>query len=229
LASALKNFKPEELLGPLNDVEAKFAPQELFVAGDASLLRVSPRVAVIGTRHPSDQGISRANRLAKVLVKHGAIIVSGLAEGIDTVAHRSAIDNGGRTIAVLGTSLCEVFPKKNRQLQEEIMQKHLAVTEFPCGWPIQRKNFPMRNRTMALIADVSIIVEAGNGSGTLSQGWETLRLGKPLYILRSVCQNRSLGWPREMIEYGAIPLSEPAPLLESLPPQTSDFDRYVTL
>jgi DNA processing protein len=224
----LKSYSPEGLLGPLNDIEIKYAPRELFIAGDVSLLAGPPRVAVIGTRHPSKGGSARVARLAKVLVKNKAIVVSGLAEGIDTVAHCTAIEGGGRTIAVLGTSLDDVYPKKNYALQQEIMLNHLAISQFPPGRPTQRKNFPLRNRTMALIVDASIIIEAGEGSGTHSQGWEMLRLGRPLFILKSVCEDSSLQWPRQMIEYGAIQLSEPDELLEILQPFQGIWrDRHV--
>jgi len=225
----MKIYTLEKLLGPLNDVEARNAPKELFVAGDVSLIDGPPRVAVIGTRRSSVKGATRATRLARELVKSNAIIVSGLAEGIDTIAHRTAMEKGGRTIAILGTPLNKVYPKKNYDLQQEIMQNHLAISQFPIGYPIQPKNFPMRNRTMALISHASVIVEAGEGSGTLSQGWETLRLGKPLLILQSVVNNKSLNWPRKMIEYGAIPLSDSEILLENLPVSDTSENRYVTL
>jgi DNA processing protein len=223
----IETWNPEKLLGPLNDVEEKYAPKELFTAGDVSLLQGPPRVAVIGTRRPSGKGLRRADRLARVLIENKSIVVSGLAEGIDTIAHRTAIDKGGRTIAVLGTPLDQVYPKKNCELQQEIMSGHLAISQFAQGWPIQRKNFPQRNRTMALVVDASIIVEAGDGSGTLSQGWEMLRLGRPLFILKSICEDRSLKWPREMLKYGAIPLSDPELLRAALPVQSISRDRYV--
>ena len=90
------------------------------------------------------------------------MIVSGLAEGIDTAAHTAAISRGGRTIAVLGTPLDQVFPRQNAALQDQIMREHLAVSQFPAGHPVQRKNFPLRNR-WALISDATVIIEAGKG------------------------------------------------------------------
>jgi DNA processing protein len=224
----MKEATPEELLGPLNDVEVNYAPKMLFYAGDKSLLRSSPRVAVIGTRHPTDQGKARAAKLAKLLVQSSYTVVSGLAEGIDSVAHRKAIENNGRTIAVLGTPLDQVFPARNRALQQEIMKNHLAISQFPSGWPIQRKNFPMRNRTMALIVDASVIIEAGEGSGTLSQGWEMLRLGKALYILKSILEDRSLSWAKKMLDYGAIPLSNPESFISDLPSPCGQDVLYAT-
>ena len=172
----------EELIGPLNDVEKKYAPKQLYVAGQLPIPLPSPRVAVIGSRKPSLKGFEAANKIATVLAKHNIIVVSGLAEGIDSAAHKGAINANGQTIAVLGTPLNKVYPWKNQSLQETIMQKHLAVSQFPSGYPITPKNFVIRNRTMALIADASIIVEASNSSGSLHQGWEALRLGRPLFI-----------------------------------------------
>jgi DNA processing protein len=135
-------YAPEELLGPLNDLEEKHAPKRLFVAGDRSVLAVGPRISIVGTRKPSAVGIRRAEELARALVKAGAVVVSGLAEGIDTAAHTAAIRAEGRTIAVLGTPLDSFFPASNRELQLTIMRDHLAVSQFPSGTPPRRQNFP---------------------------------------------------------------------------------------
>jgi DNA processing protein len=205
-----------ELLGPLNAVEQKFAPPMLWTAGDVSLLQRHPRVAVVGTRRPSADGERRTRRLVHILVDHGASVVSGLAEGVDTIAHTQAIARGGRTIAVLGTPIDDVFPRSNAALQAQIARDHLLVSEFPPGSAVSRGNFPRRNRTMALIADVSVIVEAGESSGTVSQGWEALRLGRPLFLLKSLVDSE-LAWPREMLSYGALVLARPDDLLEALP------------
>lgn len=205
-----------ELLGPLNAVEQKFAPETLWTQGDVTLLERHPRVAVVGTRRPSPEGERRARRLVHLLVDHGASVVSGLAEGIDTIAHTRAMARGGRTIAVLGTPLDEVFPRSNAGLQAQIGKGHLLVSEFAPGTRVSRGNFPRRNRTMALIADVSVIVEAGESSGTVSQGWEALRLGRPLFLLRSLVES-ALAWPRDMLNYGALVLARPEDLPEVLP------------
>ena len=146
------------------------------------------------------------------------MVVSGLAKGIDTSAHRSAIDAGGRTIAVLGNPLEQFYPRENRELQQEIADNHLLVSQFPAGHPAGRGNFPRRNRTMALLTDATVIVEASDGSGTISQGWEALRLGRRLFVMRSVMENPALEWPAEMRQYGAETLSETGELLEALPP-----------
>jgi DNA processing protein len=124
-----KSVATEELLGPLNEVERKHAPRELFVEGDTSLATKGARVAIVGSRKASEAGLKRAARLAGLLVERGVVVVSGLAEGIDTAAHETAIHCGGRTMAVLGTSLDRFFPAKNRSLQQRIMREHLAVSQ----------------------------------------------------------------------------------------------------
>lgn len=222
-AASISEAKPlEELLGPLNSAERRHAPPQLWTQGDESLLRLGRRVAVVGTRHPSDLGRRRAACLAKDLVAEGITVVSGLAAGIDTVAHLSAIEAGGRTIAVIGTGLDRAYPAENAELQTRIAAEQLLVSQFPPGMPIQRKNFPQRNRTMALIADVSVIIEASDTSGTLSEGWEALRLGRPLFLLKSLAESKDLAWVTEMRRYGAMVLSELEELLEVLP---ADHDR----
>jgi DNA processing protein len=211
------NYTLEELLGPLNEVERKYAPKKIFVSGKLPIPLPGPRAAIIGSRKASSKGLEAARFIAKTLVKEKVVIVSGLAEGIDTSAHETAIEEGGNTIAVLGTPLDKFYPQKNASLQELIMQNHLAISQFPVGYPIQRKNFVIRNRLMALISDASIIVEAGNTSGSLHQGWEALRLGHPLFIWHSILDNTELIWPKKMLQYGAIPLSDPQEVMESLP------------
>ncbi len=208
---------PEMLLGPLNDVEEKYAPPKLFAAGPMELPLPRPRVAIIGSRKASAKGLETAANAARVLSKRGVVVVSGLAEGIDTMAHRTAIAEGGRTIAVLGTPLDRTYPQKNLDLQKEIMNHHLAISQFPVGYPVQRKNFVMRNRTMALISNASIIVEAGETSGSLHQGWEALRLGRPLFIWKSIASDPSLNWPKRMMQYGALELNDPKQVLDILP------------
>ncbi len=198
---------PTDLLGSLTDVEHKHAPQALFLAGDLSLLKRGPRVSVVGSRKASPEGLRRARLLARALVEHQVIVVSGLAEGVDTAAHQAAIEAGGRTIAVLGTPLDQAYPTGNAALQTLIGREHLLVSQFPSGYKTQPGSFPMRNRTMALLTDATVIVEAGEKSGTVHQGWEALRLGRLLFLLESVANDPQLSWPKEMIRYGAQVLS----------------------
>lgn len=221
---SFQRYTPQELLGPLNEVEQKNAPRELFVAGDARLLTTGARVSIVGSRKATREGLNRAARLAALLGGRGIVVVSGLAEGVDSAAHTSVIEAGGRTVAVLGTPLDTFFPAKNRSLQERIMREHLAVSQFAPGVSPGRRAFPMRNRTMALLSDATVIVEAGESSGTLHQGWEALRLGRPLFLMDSLASRSDLSWPKEMIGYGAEILSEDTLefFFEMLPERTDD-------
>jgi len=203
----MRGYTAEDLLGSLNAVERKNAPEHLYVAGDVELLRRGARVSIVGSRKASPEGLKRTHVLAKALVERGVVVVSGLAEGIDTAAHEAALAVGGRTVAVIGTPLDQAYPAKNRAFQERLMHEHLVVSQFPHGYPVQPKNFPMRNRTMALLTDATVIVEAGEKSGTLHQGWEALRLGRLLFLMENVAIDPMLSWPKEMMRYGAQVLS----------------------
>ena len=217
----------EKLLGrPLNDIESKADPGTLFVGGSLEIPLPCPKVSIIGSRNASTKGITTAQKIAETLIENQVIIISGLAKGIDTVAHTKALNMNGKTIAVLGTPLDKTYPKTNYELQQELMKNHLVISQFPTGYPITRKNFVIRNRTMALISDASVIVEAGKTSGTKHQGWETLRMGRPLFIWESVVNNQELGWPAEMIEHGAIELSDPKDMLEVLPTRFKIIDVF---
>jgi DNA processing protein len=208
---------PEDLLGSLNEIERRNAPEVLYVAGDPAQISDRVRVAIVGSRSASNEGLRRAAKLARFLVSRGAVVVSGLAKGIDAAAHRTAMEASGFTLAVLGTSLDEVYPTEHADLQSQIAREHVLISQFPSGHPTRTSNFPRRNRTMALLCHASVIVEAGESSGTLSQGWEALRLNRPLFIMRSIFEKRDLKWPSEMLDYGAVPLGEPEELRDSLP------------
>lgn len=197
-----------ELLGrPLNATEEKFAPESLFCSGRAELLSARrSRVAVVGSRKASDDALARARRVARLITSLNGIVVSGLAEGVDAAAHLAAMETGD-TIAVLGTPLDKFYPNRNESLQRSIAAEHLVISQFAHGAKVQRWFFTTRNRTMALISDASVIVEAREKSGTLSQGWETLRLGRPLFIMKSIFKLK-LSWPKEMVRYGAQVLEQ---------------------
>jgi DNA processing protein len=204
-----------QLLGLLNEVERRYAPDSLFGAGKLELLDRLPLVSVVGTRSPSTEGAGLAGDVSRTVVTHGGVVVSGLARGVDTLAHRAAIECGGSTIAVLGTPLNQAYPRENAALQRALMEDHLVLSQFPNGHPVQRSNFVLRNRTMALVSHGTIIVEAGEKSGTQHQGWEAIRLGRLLFI-PEILLAAPFDWPRKMREYGAIVFSGCDELVELL-------------
>ena len=220
-------FSFEAYKNKLTEVEQKFSPDTLFYQGNISLLQKRRRVSVVGSRNVSDDGIKRAEKITRELVKNNIIVVSGLAKGVDTVAHKTAINVGGDTIGVIGTPINKYYPKENKELQDFIAKNHLLISQFPEGYPTTPKNFPIRNRTMALISDATIIIEASEKSGTKHQGWEALRLGRRLFILENVF-NSGVSWAEEMLGYGAekLTLENYKYLIESIEYLTTKEDEY---
>jgi DNA processing protein len=167
-------------------------------------------VAVVGTRHPTPEGAQRAKTVARSLVADNFTVVSGLAAGIDTAAHTAALEAGGRTIAVLGTPLGTVYPRDNAALQARIARDFLAVSQVPIvryseQSPAQnRLFFPARNVTMSALTEATIIIEAGNTSGTLIQARAALQQKRKLFILDSCFRDSSLTWPARLEEQGAF-------------------------
>lgn len=173
---------------------------DLFVAGNVDLLS-RPRVSVVGTRQVSPEGASRARRLARELAAHGVVVVSGLAEGVDTNAMRAAISAGGNTIGVIGTPLNKAYPAANADLQEEVYRDHLLISQFAQGERVHRSNFPQRNRLMAALSDATVVVEASDTSGTLHQAAECVRLNRWLFIAKSVVDDPEMSWPAKFRGY----------------------------
>jgi len=170
----------------------------VFLSGDRTLLS-RKCVSVVGTRDVSPEGWQRAAQLARRLAKHGVVVVSGLARGVDTAALSSAISAGGQTIAVIGTPLSKAYPAENWELQEEIWRHHLLMTPFAEGEQVFKSNFPKRNRVMAAISDATVIIEASDTSGSLHQAAECQRLGRWLFIAKSVADDPALKWPASFL------------------------------
>lgn len=196
--------------------DARHPVQCIYYRGDLSLVSMPVRVAVVGSRHPSEDGIKRAVKLAKCLVADGAVVVSGLAKGIDTAAHTAAIHAGGKTIGVIGTPITEAYPRENAELQEYIAQNYLLLSQVPIiryaaqadQNPVSNRFFfPERNATMSALTQATVIVEAGETSGSLTQARAAIHQGRKLFILDS-CFNKGLKWPARLQELGAIRVSE---------------------
>jgi DNA processing protein len=181
----------------------------LYYQGQWDLVQ-TPSVAVVGTREPSVQAIENTTRLVRLLVKDGFTVVSGLAQGIDAAAHNAAINAGGKTIAVIGTPINQVYPRKNAELQERIAGDFLLISQVPIyryskqDYRQNRTFFPERNKTMSALTEATIIVEAGETSGTLIQARAALRQRRKLFILEGSFQNPSLEWPGKFESMGAI-------------------------
>lgn len=179
------------------------ADTHIFYAGDLLLLR-HPSVAVVGAREVTEEGAARARRIARELATAGVTIVSGLAKGVDFNAHSATLSVGGRTVAVIGTPVEQVYPAAHAHLQETIARDHLLVSPFAAGSKVFPSNFPKRNRVMAALTHGTVIVEASDSSGTLHQAVECERLGRWLFILKSVYDNPALEWPKRFAKYSRV-------------------------
>lgn len=201
--------------------DADHPVEVLYYEGNWELVE-TPSVAIVGTRSPSDEGALNAGRIAHSLSKAGYTIVSGLAKGIDTAAHTAAMAAGGKTIAVIGTPLTESYPKENRSLQEEIAKRFLVISQVPFlryqnqNYRTNRLFFPARNVTMSAITQATIIVEAGNTSGTLVQARAALAQGRKLFILESCFRKPELTWPQRFEKLGAVRIKNVSHLMEEL-------------
>ncbi len=173
-------------------------PSTVYLAGARRLLEM-PAVSIVGTREVSEAGRLRAYRLARELASSGVLVMSGLARGVDTAALSGAMHAGGCVCAVIGTPLDKAYPNENALLQENIYARHLLISPFAMGEVVYRGNFPKRNRVMAALSDATVIVEASDTSGTLHQAAECQRLGRWLFIMKSVAENPSLTWPQSFL------------------------------
>ncbi|EBZ5771696.1 DNA-processing protein DprA [Salmonella enterica subsp. enterica serovar Redlands] len=197
-------------------------PVELFYYQGWWDLVNTRSVAVVGSRQASEEGLRRTRKLVKYLVEDGFTIVSGLAEGVDTCAHQTALALSGKTIAVIGTPLSHHYPKQNAELQNTIRDRQLLISQVPFGRYLEqdyRSNrvfFPERNITMSALTEATIIVEASETSGTLIQARAALAQGRKLFILESCFHNPSLTWPARFEAKGAVRVKDYRDIREHL-------------
>ena len=179
-------------------------------------------ISIVGARKASAEGIKRAKRLSKELTDKKFTIVSGLATGIDTAAHQSAIENKGNTIGVIGTPINEYYPQENKELQDKIAKKFLLISQVPFykyaneSFTHHKFHFPKRNMIMASISDATVIVEASDTSGSLTQAGECFKQKKKLFILDSCFDNSKIRWPKNFEKKGAIRVKNTADILKSI-------------
>ncbi|WP_051129528.1 DNA-processing protein DprA [Hippea alviniae] len=189
-----------------------YPPIVLYVKGE---LKENPlTIAIVGTRYPSGYGQRVAKYLTSYLVNSGFSIVSGLALGIDALAHKTTLENNGYTIAVLGNGLSIRYPEKNRELYEQIEKKGCLVSEFGVFEPPNRYNFPARNRIIAGLSKATAVIEADIKSGSLITARLTIEQGKTVFsVPGEIFSKRSKG-TNKLISEGAIPVIDVNTILE---------------
>lgn len=175
------------------------APPVLYWMGAMSPADVNA-VSIVGTRQLSMGGETFARDLARALAESGVPVVSGLARGIDTVAMRSSLASGGRTVGVIGTGHGVYYPKENAALQDEIGASHLLLSQFSPGSPPTKQSFPMRNVVMSGFSSATVIAEASETSGTRIQARAAVKHGRPLILSENVASSRS--WAKDLIAAG---------------------------
>lgn len=158
-------------------------PIVLFAKGNIELLGSNINIAVIGSRNADNYGLSQSHDFAYDLSKKGITIISGLAKGIDTMAHMGALKSGGNTIAVVGSGLDIVYPKENYNLYNQIINKGLVISEFIVGTKPIAQNFPMRNRIVSALSNGIFVIEASMRSGAIITVDFALEQGKNVYAL----------------------------------------------
>ncbi len=200
---------------PTNLRQVDGSPPVLFVRGRIDLID-ELAVAVVGTRRASVYGREVAHALASELARNGVTVVSGLALGIDAIAHRAAVDSGGRTLAVLGSGVDQIYPLQNRQLAHDIIANGAVISDYPLGARPEAGNFPPRNRIISGLSRAVAIVEAGVRSGALITAEFAGEQGRDLYAVPGSILHPGSAGCNELIRQGAMPLLSPGDLLEQL-------------
>lgn len=194
------NLYPEKLLQLFNP------PAVLYVKGDSQLLMAQKKIACIGSREATSYSAEAFKRIIPPLVENQCVIVSGLAKGADTLAHRATIHYGGKTIAVLGHGFQTIYPKKNEGLAQHIAQHHLLLSEYPPHIRPKKHHFPMRNRIISGISDALVVTEAALRSGTLITIDFALEQGKDVFAVPGPITSIQSAGTNNLLKEGAIPI-----------------------
>jgi DNA processing protein len=188
---------------------AKYPLELFYYKGDIGLLE-RRCISIVGSRQCTKDGIKRTKKLVVELVKRNFVIVSGIAIGIDTVALETAIKENGQVVGVIGTPIDQYYPPENKELQDTIAKNHLLISQVPFyrysvePFPSRRNYFPQRNETMSALSEATVIIEASDTSGTLTQARAALQQKRKLFILNSCFENTSIKWPHTYADRGAI-------------------------
>lgn len=180
-------------------------PMVLFTRGDISLLQ-KEIITIVGSRYPTKYSQDVINRLVPNIVQSGQVVASGLAKGVDALAHKAALFNQGKTIAVIGNGLNFSYPMQNFALQEEIVQKGLLISEYLPDTPPRPYRFPERNRILAGLSQSVIVTEAKEKSGSLITANLALQENRDIYAVPGPITNALSAGPNQLIEAGATPI-----------------------
>lgn len=210
---------PADAAYPGRLLEIYDPPPVLWVRGDVAQLDRAG-IAVVGTRQPSAYGTGMAEMLSRDLARRGIVVMSGMARGVDTCAHKGALEAGGKTVAVWGTGIDVIYPKENKKLAEQIVaQGGAIVSEFPLGTFPAPQNFPIRNRTLSGMSVGVLVVEAAEYSGTRITARCALEQGRDVYAVPGNVTNKNSWGPNTLIKQGAKLTATWEDIWEDLPSQ----------
>lgn len=190
-------------------------PPFLYVSGELRSHETS--IAIVGSRRATSYGLLATSRLAEALAAHGVAVVSGMARGVDTAAHKGALAAGGRTIGVLGCGIDKIYPPENRNLFREMTQKGCLVSEYPLGTLPLAENFPRRNRIISGLSRGVLVVEAAENSGSLITAQYALEQGRDIFAVPGGIAFASSRGSNRLIKQGAKLVDCIEDILEELP------------
>ena len=189
-----------------------------------------PAIAVVGTRKPTNYGREVANKIVSVLAKNRVVIVSGLAIGIDSVAHKSALDVGGTTVAVLGNGLHKIYPATNKHLADKIIDNSGAIlSEYEYGVEPRPYHFLQRNRIVSGLCDGVIVIEAAEKSGTLNTAAHALEQGKEVFAIPGNITSKMSAGCNKLLKQGATSVTSAEDILEYLYPNLKETNKQLQL
>jgi DNA processing protein len=208
---------PDDPAYPRQLLEIYDPPAVLHVRGDVEALSM-PGIAIVGTRHPTPYGMGMTERLACDLATRGLIIFSGMARGVDSAAHRGAVNARAKTVAVFGTGVDIIYPRENQKLSEQILAHGGAlVSEFPMGAPPSPHNFPIRNRIISGLSRGVLVTEAGEYSGTRITARCALEQCREVFAVPGNVTNKLAWGPNTLIKQGASLVATWEDVWEQLP------------
>lgn len=191
-----------------------YSPSSFYIKG--KIPEETPRIAIVGTRKISAYGKLVTEKLVQELVRYNFIIVSGLAYGVDTIAHKTALENKGKTIAVLGSGLNNVYPYSNKKLSQEIARHGALITEYPLEAPALRRYFPWRNRIISGLSLATVVIEAPEKSGALITAQFALEQNREVFAIPGSIFNKNSIGTNNLIKQGAKLVSQIEDIFEEL-------------
>jgi DNA processing protein len=193
---------------PIELLDLPRPPIDLYAIGRTAALS-KPRVAIVGTRNSTAYGERIARTLTRTFVRAGVSVVSGMARGIDATAHRAAMEEGGNTVAVLGTGIDVPYPVGHRLLHQTIADRGIVLSENPPGMKAHAGAFPKRNRIIAALAPVTIVIEAGFRSGALNTASQALELGRVVAAVPGPIDSDQSRGSNQLLRDGAVLIAAP--------------------